>query len=103
MDNFGGEGTGLKTMMDVDWSPGEIVTFTVTGVQDGEAWICSCYFTHQGLNHFLASYRRTGPRPLTRNGFYSFVEVSTQANLHIVDQSRLNLRIGTGREEQRDI
>jgi len=74
VDNFGGEGTGLKTMMDVDWSPGEIVTFTVTGVQDGEAWICSCYFTHQGLNHFLASYRRTGPRPLSRNGFYSFVE-----------------------------
>lgn len=46
----------------------------MTGVKDGDAWICSCYFLHRGQSHFMASYRRTGPRPLSASGFYSFVE-----------------------------
>ena len=68
VDNFGGEGTGLKTMMDIDWSVGDKVTFIVSGVQDGDGWICSCRFILRGQEHFMASYRRSGPRPLSRGG-----------------------------------
>ena len=46
----------------------------MSGVKDEDAWICSCYFLHRGQTHFMASYRRTGPRPLSASGFYSFVE-----------------------------
>ena len=34
VDNFGGEGTGLKTMLEVDWRLGETLTLVVTGIQD---------------------------------------------------------------------
>ena len=34
VDNFGGEGTGLKTMLEVDWRLGETITLVVTGIQD---------------------------------------------------------------------
>jgi len=74
VDNFGGEGTGLKTMKDLDWQLGEKITFVVSGVKEDDAWICSCFFLHRGQTHFMASYRRTGPRPLSASGFYSFVE-----------------------------
>ena len=30
VDNFGGEGTGLKTMRDLDWQLGEKITFVVS-------------------------------------------------------------------------
>ena len=46
----------------------------MSGVKDDDAWICSCYFLHRGQSHFMASYRRSGPRPLSASGFYSFVE-----------------------------
>ena len=36
--------------------------------------MCSCHLLHRDQSLFLASYRRTGPRPLSRTGFYSFVE-----------------------------
>ena len=74
IDDFGGEGTGLKSMRDLDWKEGEVITFLVSGTKDKDGWICSCHFVHQGEKHFMASYRRTGPRPLNRHGFYSFVE-----------------------------
>jgi len=74
VDDFGGEGTGLKTMRNLDWSEGDVVTFIVNGKKDDADWTCSCYFIHQGETHFMAAYRRPGQRPLNRNGFYSFVE-----------------------------
>ena len=46
----------------------------MSGVKEEDGWICSCFFLHQGQTHFMASYRRTGPRPLSTSGFYSFVE-----------------------------
>ena len=33
VDNFGGEGTGLKTMLEVDWRLGETITLVVNGIQ----------------------------------------------------------------------
>ena len=74
VDNFGGEGTGLKTMMDIDWEVGDQVTFIVTGVKEDDAWFCSCRLILRGQEHIMATYKRPGPRPLSRNGFYSFVE-----------------------------
>ena len=69
-----GEGTGLKSMKDVDWRENERVTVRVSGVRDGPGWICSCHYILRGQEHFMASFRRTGPRPLSEEGFYSFVE-----------------------------
>ena len=37
VDNFGGEGTGLKTMLEVDWRLGETITLVVSGIQDRAA------------------------------------------------------------------
>ena len=74
IDNFGGEGTGLKSMKDFDWQEGEVVTFQVSGKREDDSWVCSCHIEYRGDTHFMASYRRPGPRPLNRNGFYSFVE-----------------------------
>ena len=69
-----GEGTGLKSMKDVDWREGEEVTVKVSGQKEGEHWVCSCHYILRGEEHLMATFRRTGPRPLNRNGFYSFVE-----------------------------
>ena len=69
-----GEGTGLKSMKDVDWREGEEVRVEVAGKKEGEHWVCSCHYTLRGERHLMATYRRTGPRPLNQRGFYSFVE-----------------------------
>ena len=76
VSDFGGEGTGLKSMKDVCWAEGEVVTFTVTGSLSGDdgAWTCGCWFSHHGVRHHMATFRRRGDRPLSGTGFYSFVE-----------------------------
>ena len=76
---FGGEGTGLKAMADFSWEEGEEVTFAVDGEQDKdcgeeEAWLVTCSYLYKGERRNMATYRRPGPRPLSRSGFYSFVE-----------------------------
>ena len=79
--SFGGEGTGLKAMADFSWEEGEEVTFSVEGEKDQkskeeeEAWLVTCSYFYKGERREMATYRRPGPsRPLSRNGFYSFVE-----------------------------
>ena len=47
VDNFGGEGTGLKTMLEVDWRLGETITLVVTGIQDRDVKNPSQRFTAQ--------------------------------------------------------
>ena len=69
-----GEGTGLKSMKEVDWREGEEVTVKVSGQREGEHWVCSCHYILRGEENFMATFRRTGPPPLNRRGFYSFVE-----------------------------
>ena len=76
---FGGEGTGLKSMADFSWQEGQEVTFSVEGERDQkskeeEAWLVSCHYLYKGERRRMATYRRSGPRPLSRTGFYSFVE-----------------------------
>jgi len=74
VDPFGGEGTGLRTMMDLDWRVGENVTMVVSGFKDEDSWIVSCYIIYRDEKIFMSSYKRKGSRPLNRSGFYSFVE-----------------------------
>ena len=79
MTTFGGEGTGLKAMADFSWEEGQEVTFVVEGEQDKdcgeeEAWLVKCSYLYNGERRNMATYRRPGPRPLSRSGFYSFVE-----------------------------
>jgi len=77
---FGGEGTGLKSMADFSWEEGQEVTFSVEGERDQnrkkeeDAWLVSCSYLYKGERKEMATYRRSGPRPLSRTGFYSFVE-----------------------------
>ena len=75
---FGGEGTGLRAITDFSWEEGEEVTFSVRGEQDHEcqeeAWLVTCSYLYKGETKEMATYRRSGPRPLSRAGFYSFVE-----------------------------
>jgi len=74
IDDFGGEGTGLKSMKEVSWKEGEEITLKVSGSSGDNGWTCSCSYLHHGVWHNMASFRRTGPRPLSQTGFYSFVE-----------------------------
>ena len=61
-------------MRDVDWREGEEVTVKVSGQKVGEHWLCSCHYILRAEEHLMATFRRTGARPLGRQGFYSFVE-----------------------------
>ena len=86
---FGGEGTGLKSMKDFQWKEGEEVTFTIEGKLNETfprqkcpwpkpaqyTWTVSCWFEADSQRYFMASFRRTSPQlPLSPGGFYSFVE-----------------------------
>lgn len=84
VSEFGGEGEGLKSMMDFDWKEDEEITFIVKGtressgclqIQRKETWRCSCFVQSRSEEHFLASFRRTSrQKPLCPGGFYSFIE-----------------------------
>lgn len=60
VSEFGGEGTGLKSMLDFDWREGKPVTFTVTGQRslDKDSWLCRCRFEYEGTTRFMAAFRR---------------------------------------------
>ena len=73
VSGFGGEGTGLRTLMDLDWAEGEPVEFIVRGREVGGAWEVWCSLRHRGHTHFLSKYRRPGPR-VDPSQFYSFLE-----------------------------
>ena len=62
VEGFGGEGTGLKTTMDLDWREGEIVTFIVRGRKVRNAWEISCRIKFRERTYFMSTYRRSGKR-----------------------------------------
>lgn len=89
VSEFGGEGTGLKSMKDFAWKEGEEVTFVIEGKLTGvvpkqtcpwprpekTTWAVSCWFEAAGERVFMASFTRTSAqKPLSPGGFYSFVE-----------------------------
>ncbi|PAA76713.1 hypothetical protein BOX15_Mlig003283g3, partial [Macrostomum lignano] len=76
VSRFAGEGDGLKSMLDVNWTEGRPATFRVefNRHRGGEScWTCGCYLECNGVRHFLAEYRRLCPGPPVTE-FSSFVE-----------------------------
>jgi len=73
---FGGEGTGIKTMRDFDWKEGDDITFQVDGQLIDGYWFVSCYYFVNENEQLMAKLRRSekGGNPLSKTGFYSFVE-----------------------------
>ena len=75
VSEFGGEGTGIKTMKDFDWLEHENVTFKVCGNFSNGFWYCECSIIHQGQEELMAILMRPGStNPLNKTGFYSFIE-----------------------------
>ena len=80
---FGGEGTGLKTTMPFNWKIGNPVEFWMRGwLEEGtkNTWHVACWVRQQKKNGkngkwlFIAEYKRTGKQILNDWGYYSFVE-----------------------------
>ena len=77
LDDFGGEGTGVKSMKFVDWRPNEEVVTTVKGTWNAEinGWRVECTFKIGGTEHFMAEFQRAGDYGMQNNfGFNSFIE-----------------------------
>ena len=78
VSNFVEDGTGLRSMRDLDWNLGETITFTIKGEKDdGNLWKFSCWFQRSGKDlELMARYSMPCQTcPLNPHaGFYSFVE-----------------------------
>ena len=77
VSKFGGEGTGLKAMLDFNWSEDSIVTFRVRGKRIDGHWYCDCHIKiEDGPWSLMATYKRSvqGGPILNSSGFYSFIE-----------------------------
>ena len=77
LDDFGGEGTGVKSMKFVNWRPNEKVVTTVKGSWDAEinGWNVNCTFKIGETEHFMAEFQRVGVYGMQENfGFNSFIE-----------------------------
>lgn len=81
VQTFGGEGTGMKSMKEINWKDNQKVTFRVSGkkVYNEEdnaynTWRCTGMYSLDGhVWHLMATFERTGNPPFN-GGFYSFVE-----------------------------
>ena len=76
---FGGEGTGMKAMKDVDWENNQKVTFRVSGKmhndESGTFWRCSGWYSIENSDWVLmASYERSGENPPFNRHLYAFIE-----------------------------
>ena len=77
VSNFVEDGTGLRSLRDLDWNLGETITFTIKGEKDGNLWKFSCWFQRSGKDlELMARYSMPCHTcPLNpHGGFYSFVE-----------------------------
>ena len=78
ISSFGGEGTGMKAMKEIQWERHQKVTFRVSGVRRNNGnetvWRCACWYSiENGEWNFMAAYERSGNPPFDQH-FYSFVE-----------------------------
>lgn len=75
---FGGEGTGIKTMLSVDWQEDNLITFKVKAYLIDNYWFTECHFSlhENGPFRLMAVLKRSakGGPILSRQGFYSFIE-----------------------------
>ena len=78
VSDFGGEGTGQKSMMDLDWQIGQSVTLKVCGERVEGGWKCSGWVkTGKDYWKLMAVYYREGQDTAPfdpKTGFYSFIE-----------------------------
>ena len=77
IDDFGGEGTGLKSMKFVDWRPNEEIVTTVKGTWDAEiqGFRVECTFKIGKEEHFMAEFQRSGRYGMQDEfSFNSFIE-----------------------------
>jgi len=77
IEDFGGEGTGIKSMKFVDWRPNEEVVTSVEGTWDAhnQGWKVKCTFKIGQTEHFMAEFQRRGDHGMQDDfGYYTFVE-----------------------------
>ena len=77
VSKFGGEGTGLKSMRDLNWIEDSLITFRVRGKLIDGHWYCDCHFrVEDDPWSLMATYKRSveGGPILLPHGFYSFIE-----------------------------
>jgi hypothetical protein len=77
IEDFGGEGTGIKSMKFVNWKPNQEVITTVEGAWDSHinGWTVECSFTIGETVHFMAKFQRPGDHGMQDNfQFSSFIE-----------------------------
>ena len=76
-DDFGGEGTGVKSMKFVNWRPNEEVVTTVKGTWDAgiQGYRVECTFKIGQTEHFMAEFQRSGEYGMHDDFvFNSFIE-----------------------------
>ncbi len=76
VSEFGGEGTGIKSMKHVDWKTKETVTFRIEAERIDGYHFVTCHFMIKETKYLMAKLKRkvSDKGMLTRSGFYSFIE-----------------------------
>ena len=76
IDDFGGEGTGLKSMKQINWTPNEMIEFTVTGfhIPWNNSWNVECIIKTGNDVHVMATFSRPGESMHEDFSFQSFIE-----------------------------
>ena len=77
INDFGVEGTGIKSMKFVNWKPNQEVITAVEGAWDQNinGWTVECTFTVGESVHFMAKFQRTGDYGMQDDfQFSSFIE-----------------------------
>ena len=73
VSEFGGEGTGLKSMKQIKWEKNQRIQFVVEGqynqILDG--WTVQCHVVLDNKKHFMAKYERAGHQNMLNDFKYS--------------------------------
>ena len=77
IEDFGGEGTGIKSMKQVDWKPNQKVEFELKGSYNYQinGWNVECKVKINKKTHVMATFQRAGDEHILDSfKFHSFVE-----------------------------
>ena len=76
VEEFGGEGTGLRSMKLFNWQPNQKIKFEVKGtyVPNIEGWNVRCTIRIGDESHFMATLQRPGEALHEKFEFGSFIE-----------------------------
>ena len=73
VSGFGGEGTGMKSMMDFDWKMNEPYTMWVEGLKEDGIWKIQNHVEGNGQEFDMARFSRK-TQPTRADAFYAFLE-----------------------------